>query len=92
MPAQLPRRGCAGIYYFIARISVKDIKLSLEVLCSRCLFSWLESSYRLAVASVRWTLAGKKEPPTFVGGFVFALPVLAVRATILFLKRAGGTF
>ena len=31
--------------------------------------------YLLAVASVRWTLAGKKEPPTFVGGFVFALPI-----------------
>ena len=31
--------------------------------------------YRLAVARVRWTLAGKKEPPTFVGGFMLALPI-----------------
>ena len=25
--------------------------------------------------TVRWTLAGTKEPPTFVGGFMLALPI-----------------
>ena len=46
-----------------------------SLLCWHYLFSRLESSYRLAVVSVRWTLTGKKEPPTFVGGFVLALHI-----------------
>ena len=31
--------------------------------------------YRPAVASVRWTLAGRKKPRAFARGFVFALPI-----------------
>ena len=33
------------------------------------------ASYRHAVASVRWTLAGRKKPRPFGRGFVFALPI-----------------
>ena len=65
---------CVRVTAFMARV-VKSPDFSVEVMCSRYLFSRLGQLSSCRSKCPVDTCRHKKEPPTFVGGFVFALPI-----------------
>ena len=55
--------------------TIRSLNLTVEAIVFAFPVFTVRAIYRPAVASVRWTLAGRKKPRHFCRGFMFALPI-----------------